>query len=267
MTDEEFIRIKTYLKMKYGIDMKGKKAIVEGRLDNYLRINGWTSYSQFMNDVESDKTGKLEKQLVNSLSTNHTYFMREAEHFEFLRREILPYLRRKESRIKDLRVWCAASSSGEEAYTLAMIMLDFFGLEHNNWNTQILATDVSTDALRIAVNGVYTSEQIEPIPDNWKRRFFRRVDETDDYIVSDELKNEVLFRKFNLMEDFPFRRKMHVIFLRNVMIYFDEPTKNKLLHKIYDCLEPGGYLFLGRTETLNRQDIPFNLVMPSVFRK
>ena len=76
MTDEEFIRIKTYLKMKYGIDMKGKKAIVEGRLDNYLRINGWTSYSQFMNDVESDKTGKLEKQLVNSLSTNHTYFMR-----------------------------------------------------------------------------------------------------------------------------------------------------------------------------------------------
>ena len=154
MTDEEFIRIKTYLKMKYGIDMKGKKAIVEGRLDNYLRINGWTSYSQFMNDVESDKTGKLEKQLVNSLSTNHTYFMREAEHFEFLRREILPYLRRKESRIKDLRVWCAASSSGEEAYTLAMIMLDFFGLEHNKWNTQILATDVSTNALRIAINGV-----------------------------------------------------------------------------------------------------------------
>ena len=97
MTDEEFIRIKTFLKNKYGIDMKGKKKIVEGRLENYLRSNGWSSYSQYMNDVEEDITGKLEKQFVNILTTNHTYFMREAEHFEFLRREVLPYLKKTQT--------------------------------------------------------------------------------------------------------------------------------------------------------------------------
>lgn len=267
MTDEEFIRIKTFLKNKYGIDMKGKKKIVEGRLENYLRSNGWSSYSQYMNDVEEDITGKLEKQFVNILTTNHTYFMREAEHFEFLRREVLPYLKKKEEVSKDLRIWCAASSSGEEPYTLAMILIDFFGLEHAKWDTQILATDVSTQALQSAIKGEYSEEQIEPLPDAWKRRFFNSCKDSDNYVVTNELKKQVLFRKFNLMDQFPFRRKMHVIFLRNVMIYFDEPTKLRLLRKIYDTLEPGGYLFLGRTETLNKQDVPFELVMPSVFRK
>lgn len=267
MTDEEFIRIKNFLKNKYGIDMRGKKTIMQGRLENYVRTNGWTSYSNYINDIESDISGKLEKQLVNMLSTNHTYFMRESEHFDFLKQVILPYLKEKEKQSKDLHIWCAASSTGEEPYTIAMILCDFFGLEHSRWDTKVLATDVSTDALKTAINGIYTSEQIEPIPANWKRRFFRPINGTDNFEVINELKNEVLFRKFNLMDTFPFKKKMHVVFLRNVMIYFDEATKKKLLKKIYDCLEPGGYLFLGKTETLNRQDIPFELVMPSVFRK
>ena len=100
-----------------------------------------------------------------------------------------------------------------------------------------------------------------------KRRFFRKVNGTDEYIVTDELKKEVLFRQFNLMDPFPFKKKMHVVFLRNVLIYFDEPTKKTLLRKIYDCLEPGGYLFLGKTETLDRTEVPFKLVKPSIFRK
>ena len=267
MTEQEFMRIALFLKRKYGIDMERKKAIVEGRLENYVKSEGWMNYSQYMDAVEKDISGALEKKLVDLLSTNHTYFMRESEHFDFMKKEILPWLKEKESQSKDLRIWCAASSSGEEPYTIAMVLMDFFGLEHHQWDTQVLATDVSTEILKQAIKGVYTKEQISPLPEHWKRRFFRNIVGTDQYKVTEELKKEVLFRKFNLMDPFPFRRKLHVIFLRNVMIYFDDITKQRLLQKIYDSLEPGGYLFLGKTETLNRDNVPFHLVTPSVFRK
>ena len=168
---------------------------------------------------------------------------------------------------KDLHIWCAASSSGEEAYTLAMILMDFFGLEHNDWDTQVLATDISDDVLRKAIAGRYSAEQIEGLPDNWKRRYFRAVNGTDNYVVTNELKAEVLFRKFNLMDVFPFRKPMHVVFMRNVLIYFDTPTRQKVLKKVYDALLPGGYLFIGRTETLDRDMVPFKLVGPAIYRK
>ena len=267
MTEQEFMRIALFLKRKYGIDMERKKAIVEGRLENYVKSEGWMNYSQYMDAVEKDISGVLEKKLVDLLSTNHTYFMRESEHFDFMKKEILPWLKEKESQNKDLRIWCAASSSGEEPYTIAMVLMEFFGLEHHQWDTQVLATDISTEILKQAIKGVYTKEQISPLPEHWKRRFFRNIVGTDQYKVTEELKKEVLFRKFNLMDPFPFRRKMHVIFLRNVMIYFDDITKQRLLQKIYESLEPGGYLFLGKTETLNRDNVPFHLVTPSVFRK
>lgn len=267
MTEQEFMRIALFLKRKYGIDMERKRAIVEGRLENYVKSEGWMTYSQYMDAVEKDISGALEKKLVDLLSTNHTYFMRESEHFDFMKKEILPWLKEKESKSRDLHIWCAASSSGEEPYTIAMVLMDFFGLEHHQWDTQVLATDVSTEILKQAIKGVYTKEQISPLPEHWKRRFFRNIVGTDQYKVTEELKKEVLFRKFNLMDPFPFRRKMHVIFLRNVMIYFDDVTKQRLLQKIYDSLELGGYLFLGKTETLNRDNVPFHLVTPSVFRK
>ena len=267
MTEKEFIRIQIFLKQRYGIDMTKKKIIVEGRLENYVRMHGWSNYTAYMDAVESDISGGLEKKLVDLLTTNHTYFMRESEHFDIFRNEVLPWLKEKEKTSRDLHIWCGASSSGEEPYTLAMVIKDFFGFEHEKWDTQILATDVSTEILEKAIEGVYGEEQIEPIPDHWKRRYFKKIPGTNNYKVTDELKKEVLFRKFNLMDPFPFKRKLHVVFLRNVMIYFDEATKQKLLKKIYDVLEPGGYLFLGQTESLDRGVVPFKLVQPSVFRK
>lgn len=267
MTNEEYLRIVRFLKSRYGIDMSRKKEIVQGRLENYIRVHGWATYTEYMNALEMDHTGDLEKKLVNILSTNHTYFMREAEHFSYFRQVVLPWLKKKEERSKDLRIWCGASSSGEEPYTIAMILLDFFGLEHSAWDTQVLATDISTDALRRAMDGVYTTEQLDPLPENWKRRFFRKVMNEDVYRVTQELKKEVLYRKFNLMDEFPFRKKLHVVFLRNVMIYFDENTKKVLIQKIYDVLEPGGYLFIGQTESINREYCPFEQVKPSVYRK
>lgn len=267
MTDAEFRRISFFLKSRYGIDMTHKKEIMDGRLINLLRKNGWENYSAYMNAVESDITGNLEKELVNLLSTNHTYFMREFEHFEFMKKEVLPYLKQKESGSMDLRIWCGAASSGEEPYMLAMLLVDYFGLEHARWDTQVLATDISTEVLQTAVRGIYTSEQIAVLPENWKRRFLKPIEGGTRYQVTEELKKEVLFRQFNLMDNFPFKRKMHVIFLRNVMIYFDKETKRNLVRKLYDTLEPGGYLFIGRTETIDKTDAPFTMLQPSIFRK
>lgn len=267
MTDAEFQRIFGFLKSRYGIDMSRKKEIVSGRLENYINLGGWSSYTEYMNAVETDITGKLEKKLVDLLTTNHTFFMREFEHFDYLRTTVLPYLKVREQAGKDLCIWCGAASTGEEPYMLAMLINDFFGLDAGSWDTKILATDVSTEALEKAIRGEYGYEQIAALPENWKRRYFRPVAGTDNYVASQELKNEVLFRKFNLMDPFPFKRRMHIVFMRNVMIYFDKDTKQELVQKIYDVMEPGGYLFIGRTETIDRTSVPLEMIQPSIFRK
>ncbi len=266
MTDEEFLRIAGHMKQRYGIDLSQKKVIMNGRLENHIKSGGWSSFHAFMNDLEKDSSGKLEKELVNLLTTNHTYFMREFEHFDFFKRVVLPELKQKAQNTKDLRIWCGAASTGEEPYMIAMVLKDFFGLESSSWDTKVLATDISTKVLQQAIAGIYNEEQLKSIPDQWKRHFFKKTSEGM-FEVKDELKQEVIFRQFNLMSPFPFRKRMHTIFLRNVMIYFDENTKNELLQKVYDFLEPGGYLFIGMTETLDRAQVPFELVQPSIFRK
>lgn len=266
MTDEEFFRIVAFVKQRYGIDLSQKKVITSGRLENYIKTGGWGSYHEFMNSLERDPSGKLEKDLVNLLTTNYTYFMREFEHFDILKRSVLPWAKGKARDTKDLRIWCGAASTGEEPYMIAMVIRDSLGLEYKTWDAKVLATDVSTRVLLQAAAGVYHGEQLENMPEQWKRRFFRKTPEGM-YAVKDELKQEVLFRQFNLMSPFPFKKKMHAIFLRNVMIYFDEKTKQELVRKVYDTLLPGGYLFIGMTETLDRGESLFQMIQPSVFRK
>ena len=267
LTDDEFRRIAGYMKENYGIDLSQTKVIINGRLENYVRSGGWKNYHEYMDAVEHDKTGMQERMLVNFLTTNYTYFMREFEHFDFLKKTVLPWLKEKEKIKKDLRIWCGAASTGEEPYMIAMVLADFFGLERKQWDTKVLATDISTKALQQAMLGVYSAEQLKNIPEPWKRHFFKEVAGGSQYKVVEELKEEVLFRQFNLMDPFPFKRKMHTVFLRNVMIYFDEKTKQELVQKVYDSLEPGGYLFIGTTETLNRGSTPFQIIQPSIFRK
>lgn len=267
MTDAEFLRIAGHMKQCYGIDMSQKKVIMNGRLEGYITRAGFSSFSEYINALEHDKTGELEKVLVNLLTTNHTYFMREFEHFEYFRQVVLPWAKQKAGATKDIRVWCGAASTGEEPYMIAMVLKDFFGLEHKEWDTKVLATDVSTKVLRQAMAGVYTAEQLKNMPDQWKRHFFKEVKGAGQYKVTDELKQEVLFRQFNLMSPFPFKKPMHTVFLRNVMIYFDEPTKRELIRKVYEYLEPGGYLFIGMTENLDRSETPFQIIQPSIFRK
>lgn len=266
ITDSEFKRIVVYMKKNYGIDLSQKRVLVGGRLENYLVRNGYASYDEYMAKVESNPNSTEATDIVNVLTTNHTYFMREKEHFDYMMRVALPWAKAKAERDKDLRIWCGASSTGEEPYTLAMVILDFFGIEHKAWDTRVLATDISMKVLEHATRGIYLKEEIDPLPPRWKQRYFKKIDQ-EEYRVKDELKKEVIFRQFNLMNNFPFKRKFHIVFLRNVMIYFEDSTKYQLIKKVYDYMEPGGYLFIGTTESLDRHKTQFQYVQPSIYRK
>lgn len=266
ITDKEFWRIVAYVKNNFGIDLSQKRVLVGGRLENYILRNGYASYDEFMSKVEANPKGTEATDLINVLTTNHTYFMRESAHFDYMKRVALPWAKQKAAKKRDLRVWCGASSTGEEPYTLAMVLFDFFGIEHSTWDTRVLATDISTRVLEHASRGVYLKEEIDPLPPNWKRRFFKQIS-PEEFRVKDELKKEVIFRQFNLMNPFPFKGKFHIVFLRNVMIYFQDDVKYNLIRKVYDSMEPGGYLFIGTTESLNRNKTQFQYIQPSIYRK
>lgn len=266
ITDSEFQRIVIYMKKNYGIDLSQKRVLVGGRLENYLARNGYASYDEYMAKVEKNPGGAEATDIVNVLTTNHTYFMRESEHFDFMQKVVLPWAKMKAANTKDLRIWCGASSTGEEPYTLAMVLMDYFGLEHSSWDTKVLATDISTRVLEHAARGIYLKEDIDPLPPKWKQRYFKQIS-SEEYQVKDVLKKELIFRQFNLMNQLPFRKKFHIVFLRNVMIYFPSDTKHQLVQRIYDCMEPGGYLFIGTTESLDRHKIQFQYVQPSIYRK
>ncbi len=267
ITDDELRRISVFMKQRYGIELGQKKVIVNGRLQNYVKKNGWSNYHEFMDAVERDKSGAQEKILVNFLTTNHTYFMREFEHFDYFRNVVLPWLKTKEAAHKDLHIWCGAASTGEEPYMIAMVLADFFGLEKDQWDKKILATDISTKVLQQAMLGIYSEEQLKNLPEQWKRHFFKPAAGGSQYQVVEELKREVIFRQFNLMDPITFKKRFHIVFLRNVMIYFQDDIKYPLIQRIYDHMEPGGYLFIGLTERLDRQMVKFNYVQPSIYRK
>lgn len=267
ITKEEFKKLAEYIGLNYGIQLKEEKqALVNGRLQNVLLENHFKSFSEYYDHVVRDKTGAAATTLINRITTNHTFFMREPEHFNYYRDTVLPYL--KDSvKNRDLRIWSAGCSSGEEPYTLAMLIDEFFGAEKKNWDARVLATDISDKVLSEAKQGVYRNEELSSLPPGWKLNYFRKID-AERSVVSDRIRNEVIFRHFNLMsQTFPFRRKFHVIFCRNVMIYFGNDTRRELVGKFYDLTEPGGYLFIGHSESLARDQTRYKFVLPAVYRK
>ncbi|MCP8969210.1 CheR family methyltransferase [Ectobacillus ponti] len=267
ITDKEFKDLADFIHRNYGIHLKEeKKTIVMGRLYQVLQQLNFDNFTDYLRYVLADPTEKAASVLVEKITTNHTFFMREAEHFQFLQHKVLPYLSQT-IRDRDLRVWSAGCSSGEEPYTLAMILDEFFGLQKGSWDTKVLATDISHRVLEAAAKGTYATEALASLPPQWKHRYFKNNgDGTSD--VVDKIKREVIFRRFNLMEtSFPFKRKFHVIFCRNVMIYFDQKTKTELVRRFYQHMEPGGYLFIGQSETIDREAVPYRYIMPAVYRK
>jgi chemotaxis protein methyltransferase CheR len=267
ITEQDIFRLVAYVKTNYGVDLTRKKSLVVGRLQNYIARNNFDSFSAYIRHVLADQSGAAANVLVNKLTTNHTFFMREPEHFTYLHDVVLPYLVKKESSHKDLRIWSAGCSTGEEAYTLAMTITDFFGAEKKSWDTKILATDISTQVLEKAVTGIYADDKLQLLPETWRRKYFEPIDQ-EKSVVKEGIKKEVIFRRFNLMEkEFPFKKKFHVIFCRNVMLYFDAKTQTELVNRFYEWIEAGGYLFIGHSETLNLKTTKFRYLGPAIYRK
>jgi chemotaxis protein methyltransferase CheR len=267
ITDIEFKKLTDYIRKNYGIYLKEeKRSLLTGRLHNVLVQGNFNSFSDYYDYIVSDNTGKAVVTLIDRITTNHTFFMREAGHFFYFREKILPYLSHTVTD-NDLRIWSAGCSTGEEPYTLAMILYDYFEKEKLWWDTKVLATDISDRVLETAKKGIYTKEATAMLPSNWKLNYFKKFD-NDKCVLTDRIKNEVIFRRFNLMEEvFPFKRKFQVIFCRNVMIYFDDKAKYGLVNKFYNSMEHGGYLFVGHSESLSRDKTRFKYVMPAVYRK
>lgn len=265
LTSQEFEKLCLFIKKKYGIDLFKKKALIESRLNSFINSHAYDNYTHLIDDILNNKSDKLMILLLNKLTTNHTYFMREKEHFDYFSKIVMPYLKTS-VKDKDLRIWCAGCSSGEEAYTLAILIAESLGCEKDNWERTLLATDISLNVLNKAKQGIYSAQSLVNMPEEWVKKYFIKVDSLN-YRICDAIKSQVVFKQINLMDPFQFKKPFDVIFCRNVMIYFDPATKNKLINNYFNITKPGGYLFIGHSETVAKHETKYTYVKPAVYRK
>ena len=270
LSDDDFERARGLVYDKLGINLtKKKKVLLVNRLRKHIRTQGFDSIGEFITHVENDRSGKSLSDLADLISTNHTYFWRESAHFEFFQKTTLPWLdeQMKESGDNDLRIWCAAASTGEEPYTISLLMAEHFGNRYASIQAGLLATDISENALGTARKGIYPLDSIAKLPPSLKNRGFDKIS-TGDAKVKEAFQRDVTYRRFNLKNDiYPFRMPFHTIFCRNVMIYFDQPTRKHVVDRMFRCTAPGGYLFIGLSETLSAYTGGFEYVQPSTYRK
>lgn len=249
-----------------------KKELVMARLSKRLRALNIPSYAQYLEFLESAAGREEMTNLIDSISTNHTYFFREPQHFDFLSETILPQFCEDPARkgAKQFKVWSAATSSGEEPYTISLILDDYFSNKARGWNWNILCTDISTRVLAKAEEGIFTKDRLGPVRQDWLIRYFDKgVGESEGlFRAKDLIRKNLTFKSLNLLApSYPFRDIFQVVFCRNVMIYFDRETQQELVNKIYPLVEPGGYLIIGHAESLTNIKHPFKLIKPSIYRK
>jgi len=264
ISDEDFNQLTQFIHQSYGINLAKKRQLVISRLSPLVSQKGYASFTPFIQALLKEKKAADMEEVLNRLTTNYTFFMRETEHFEFFSRVVLPELVRRHQKNHVMAIWSAGCSSGEEPYNISIYIKEFLGPQAGQWDTRVLATDISQKALASAKRGVY--ELPDTIPDSWRKRYFVPVRGTEQYTVAPEIKNNVIFKTFNLMDPIRFRLKFDVIFCRNVMIYFDQPTKDALVRRFYDATVPGGYLMISHSESLGKNN-PYVMVAPSTFQK
>lgn len=261
ITQKEYERFRDYIYQHAGISMgPHKQQLVAGRLQKRLRYYGKTTYSDYLDLVEDPQNRQERQVMVDLLTTNETYFYREPSHFEFLKTNILPGFRGRR-----FRVWSAASSSGEEAYTLAMIVAEILGV--SDW--QVMGSDISETVLEKARRALYPMDRAQGLPVDLLAKYcLKGVRSQAGYLlVEPQLKQRVEFRQINLVQPLPDLDLFDVVFLRNVLIYFDVPTKKKVVQRIIDAIKPGGYLFTSHVESLHGVTDKLKTLRPSVFQK
>jgi len=272
IAEREFVLFRDLIYKESGITLnESKKALLQARLSKRMRGKGISSYKEYYDLVKKDKTGNELTLLLDVVSTNLTFFFREIKHFEFMNEVLIPELaaRYKNSPSSQIRVWCAAASSGEEPYSILFTLLEH-KMFQTSWNLKMLASDVSVDMLRIAKEGKYAKKRIDKVPQPILNKYFNKSGNGADAIftVHDEYRKLIQFKRFNLMTpQFPFKHQFDFIFCRNVMIYFDSPTREKLVGKFYEYLRPGGYLIVGHSESLTGLRHDYRYTIPTVYQK
>ncbi len=269
ISDAQYQKLAKLVYSLCGINLgDSKKELLKARLAKRLRATGYKDVRQYIAALGDDPGGQELVDFLDVITTNKTDFFREPAHFDFLSQTVLTSLGRLCGSSGDLRIWSAASSTGEEPYTIAITLLENAGLLGRR-QVQLLASDISTQVLQTGKNGIYAMERVAGIPRPILTRHFQRGQRRwQGYVrVRPELRSMVEFRRINLMEPFSFEHRFHVIFCRNVMIYFDKQTQENLVNKFHQQLEPGGYLLVGHSESLTGIKHPLKFVQPAVYRR
>jgi len=266
ITPKEYEQFRTLIYQESGISLNdNKQTLLVSRLSKRLRTLKLDSFQAYYDLIAGQTDSDEFTLLLDLVSTNKTDFFREPKHFDFLREAILPTL----GSTRSIRIWSAASSSGEEPYTIAMTLYDAVP-DPEQWNFKILASDISTRMLARAASGVYEEDRVRALPKEIvERHFLKGVGDRAGMVkIKPHLAQMVRFRRINLMDDaYPINAPLDLVFCRNVMIYFDRPTQAQLVTKFYRYLKPGGFLFIGHSESLQQLDQPLTAVAPTIYQK
>ncbi len=271
ISDDEFRKISEIVFSRFGINLTDKKKIlVQARLSKVIRKMGLSSFDQYYNEVINDKTSKSLLLLIDHITTNYTYFFREKIHFSFFRDNILLTINRmlqSNNEKPALRIWVAGCATGEEAYTLGILLYESFAGRLQNIDIGILATDISLTSLKEAKRGLYSDIKLAELPADFRLKYFDKI-AGNQYRIKEKIKKLVLFKRFNLMNKiFPFKRKFHIIFCRNVMIYFRQESRKELIDNFFNSMYPEAYLFIGHSETLGMENAKFRFVKAGIYQK
>jgi chemotaxis protein methyltransferase CheR len=269
MDDESFARLSSYVTREYGIKLPvNKRSMLEARLNKKVKSLGMDNYKQFLDFIFSDagKHGDL-FHVIDLITTNKTDFFREPEHFKFLAGSYLSKWSQTEGR-RNMNIWSAGCSSGEEPYTIVMVMEEF-RRRNPQFSYNLLGSDVSIRMIQNAFKGVYTSDRIAGLPMELKRAYFLRSKTQPDLVrIKPEYRKKIIYKRINFMDDGYglLKHDYDIIFCRNVLIYFDKATQEGVIRKFISHLRPGGLLFLGHSESIMGMEIPLRQIQPTVYQ-
>lgn len=266
LSDDDFFKLKEFIEKNTGIKVsENKKILLETRLLKRLRALNFKSFGEYCKYVLAGNDLDEIINLIDHVTTNKTEFFREINHFEYLKSKVLPDIFSEKRKIN---IWSSASSTGEEPYTIAMVVHDFLSKTGINADFSVLGSDISTKVLKTAITAIYPFDKINQVPREYYKYFLKSKDPEKRLIrVCPEIRKYVKFKRINLLEDFSDIDRMDIIFCRNVFIYFDKKTQEKIVNKFYNLLNEGGLLFIGHSETFQGIKTEFKRVAPSIYIK
>lgn len=265
-SEADFGRVKKIVYEFAGIDLnESKKNLVYNRLAKRIRFLQQGSFKQYLDYVEAQGESEF-VHLINAITTNLTFFFRENHHFEFLSKTAIPELLEKNKTSKKIRIWSAGCSTGEEPYSIAIVLKEAVP---SGWDAKVIATDLDTNVVNTGIKGVYKDDRLKGVSEERKKRWFLKgTGSNSGFIkVKPELQEAIKFGQINLMHDWPLDEPIDIIFCRNVVIYFDKPTQSKLFNRYADLLPDNGYLFIGHSESLYKVCDRFELLGQTIYKK